>query len=161
MEHGIQQLEAILKRAFKISFIRRKLRLSACHFSPLLSIRLASGSVIIRCQTNGSTRSGTVRPVRRFTNPPWYESRPYRNSRASIANAWYARVWFTKGSCRSNASNALHGGSLSFLSSFALMSSGKSSGAVGKRKSRVLFLWFSGWPSTNWPLSALLPRSSQ
>jgi hypothetical protein len=78
-----------------------------------------------------------VRPVRRFTNPPWYETRPYRNSRASIASAWYASAWFTNGSCLLNASNALHGGSRSFLSSFALMSSGKSSEAVGKRRSRA------------------------
>src|SRR5208337_903634 len=133
--------------------------------TPFLPLRLgnseSAGCVLIRRHRDGSTGSEVVRPVRRFRNPPWYESCPYRNSRASIASAWYASVWFTNGSCRSNASNALHGGSLSFLSSFALMSSGKSSGAVGKRKSRALFLWFSGWPSTNWPLSALLPRSNQ
>jgi hypothetical protein len=45
-----------------------------------------------------------VRPVRRFTNPPGHERRPYRNGRASIARTWYASVWFTNGSCRCNDS---------------------------------------------------------
>jgi hypothetical protein len=35
------------------------------------------------------------------------------------------------------------------------MSSGKSSGAVGKRESRGLFLWFSGGPSPIWPLGVV------
>src|SRR5208282_5565918 len=43
---------------------------------------------LIRCHTIGSTGSEVVRPVCRFTNPPWYERRPYRNSRANIASAW-------------------------------------------------------------------------
>jgi len=85
--------------------------------------------------------------VLRFTNPPWYESRPYRNSRASIARAWYAEVWFTKkASCRSNASNALHDGSLSFLSSFALISSGKILKPSQPQVLRFVSV-VSGWPS--------------
>jgi hypothetical protein len=53
-----------------------------------LGISQSAGCVLRRCHRTGSTASEVVRPVRRFKNPPWYESRPYRKRRASIASAW-------------------------------------------------------------------------
>src|SRR5271165_3356006 len=65
------------------------------------------------------------------------------------------------GSCRVNASAALQDGwSSSFTPGAAI--SGKSSVTVGKRHFPFrLFAEFFGCPSMNWPLEALLPKSSQ
>src|SRR5947209_5024621 len=82
-----------------------------------------------------------------------------RNIRASSASAWFARVGLTNGSCRSKASGALQLGSSSGNCESAI--SGKSSATVLRRVEHRRFLLFSGSPSTNWPPSDLLPRSSQ
>ena len=79
---------------------------------------------------------------------------------AIIASALEARVWLMKGSCLSRASTAEQLGNGSSPAS-ASMISGNSSLAVRSRSALRRLRAFSGWPRTNWPLAALLPRSSQ
>jgi hypothetical protein len=62
---------------------------------------------MMRFQVFGSILMGAQTPLVKLTNPPWYETVPYRNNRPSKASACCARVWFTNGSCFSNASAAL------------------------------------------------------
>ena len=56
-------------------------------------------SLMIRFQVFGSILMGAHAPLTKLTNPPWYETVPYRNNRPSKASACCARSWFTNGSC--------------------------------------------------------------
>ena len=77
-----------------------------------------------------------------------------------MASALDAKVWLMNGSWRSNASKAQQLGSESSPAS-ASMISGYSSLTVRNRVAFLRLRAFNGWPRTNWPLEALLPRSSQ
>ena len=77
-----------------------------------------------------------------------------------MASAADARVWLIKGSWRSSASTAEQLGNGSSPAS-ALMISGYNSLTVRSRPAFLRLRAFNGCPRTNWPLAALLPRSSQ